>query len=421
VTLLADVVDVLAKDGALEGAPLAGDGEVTMGATDLLEVVGRAHLPGTRRPWNGEQGQSCSPCQEDGGGELCPGTIAHDSNAPRGASAAAQRIGCAHCHLVVPGQGRAIQGKTFRKNIDDLCQECHAASLEDNINHRVGIRPSMRVPADLPLTEKGELSCVTCHDPHAEYVSSANGSRTWFLRRHMIKRELCLACHAGESFQEPRTTITLLAPANNAVVDRMPLPLIGTITDGRPAEVAVEINGSPLVLSVQDGTFSTMLVLREGINTIRITGTGVVPEVLNILYNPSLPKEMTYRLYRSHGMLARKDCFVCHEEGARSFRGSIREADLCAKCHVPRPPAKFVHGPVAVGGCTVCHDPHGQTNPALLVASGESLCFTCHLESDVLKHLMTTPGGAVYQREKGCVSCHDPHQADREFLLRSKE
>ncbi len=230
-----------------------------------------------------------------------------------------------------------LQRNVFRKDIDDLCQECHAAALEDNINHRVGIRPSMKVPEDLHLNQNGEISCITCHDPHAEYVSAKTGNRTWFLRRQMLKRELCLACHAEENYQEPKTTITLLAPANNAVVDRLPVPLIGTVSDARLAEVTVEINDSHLVLSVHNSTFSTMLSLREGINTIRITGSGVVPVVLNILHNPALPKEMTYRLYRSHGMITRKDCFACHDERSRSY--TIADGGCRPLRQVPRPAA----------------------------------------------------------------------------------
>ncbi len=332
------------------------------------------------------------------------------------------KVGCTHCHLVVPGQGRILQRNVFRKNIDDLCQECHAASLEDNINHRVGIRPSMKVPEDLHLNGRGEISCITCHDPHAEYLSAKTGNRTWFLRRQMLKRELCIACHAAENYQEPKTTITMLAPANNAVVDRVPVPLIGTVSDARLAEVTVEINDSHLILSIHSRTFSTMLSLREGINTIRITGAGVTPVVLNILHNPSLPKEMTYRLYRSHGMLTRKDCFVCHDERSKSYAIAIADADLCAKCHDRRPSGKYLHGPVAIGSCTVCHDPHGQTNPMFLIASGEALCFRCHTEADALKHLVIrSPGSGDFLREKGCTFCHDPHQADRRYLLRQKK
>jgi len=164
-----------------------------------------------------------------------------------------------------------------------------------------------------------------------------------------------------------------------------------------------------------------MLSLREGINTIRITGSGVVEVVLNILHNPALPGEMTYRLYRSHGMITRKDCFACHDERARSYAIQMADVELCAKCHDPRPMNKFVHGPVAIGSCTVCHDPHGQTNRAFLVASGEALCFRCHTEADALKHLsISSPASGNFLREKGCVFCHDPHQSDRRFLLRNK-
>ncbi len=331
-----------------------------------------------------------------------------------------QKIGCTHCHVVVPGQGRVLQRNVFRKDIDDLCQECHAASLEDNLNHRVGIRPSMKVPDDLHLNERGELSCITCHDPHSEYVNAKTGTRTWFLRRQMLKRELCLACHAEENYEEPKVSIQLLAPANNAVVDTLPVPLIGTVSDSRLEEVTVEINDSHLVLDVHNRAFSTMLKLKEGINSVRISGPGVVPSVLNILFNPALPREMTYRLYRSHGMVNRKDCFVCHDSRARTWAIAAEDALLCAKCHEMRPTSRFVHGPVAIGSCTVCHDPHGQTNPALLVQSGEALCFSCHTEADALKHLVGKASGGAFLREKGCTYCHNPHQAERKFLLREK-
>jgi len=332
-----------------------------------------------------------------------------------------ERSTCTHCHISVPVQGSALQRNVFRKNIDELCQECHAAALEDNINHRVGIRPSMKVPADLPLNEKGEISCITCHDIHTEHISAKTGNRTWFLRRQMLKRELCIACLAEENFREPKTTITLLAPTNNAVVDRLPVPLIGMVSDSKLSEVTLDLNDSHLVLSVHNRSFSTMLSLHEGINTIQITGSGVVPVILNILHNPTLPKEMTYRLYRSHGMVTRKDCFACHDERARSFSIATADGELCARCHDRLPAAKFIHGPVAIGACTVCHDPHGQTNPAFLTASGEALCFHCHVEEEALKHLAKLPSGSGGSaREKGCIFCHDPHQSDRKFLLRQK-
>lgn len=331
------------------------------------------------------------------------------------------RVGCRHCHIQVPGQGRQLQRTVFRKNIDDLCQECHAAALEDNLNHRVGIRPSMRVPPDLRLNEKGELSCITCHDPHGEYLSGRTGARTYFLRRQMLKRELCLACHAEANYAEPTVTVELVAPVNNAVVDSMPVPLIGIVSSKRVEDLQLRINDTSLVLSVRNGVFTTMLSLQEGINAIRIGGGEVVPTMLNILYNPALPGKTTYRLYRTHATVTRKDCFECHDREARGYVISANDDQVCVRCHERPPPMRYVHGPVAVGSCTVCHDPHGQTNEGLLVLGGEALCFQCHTEADVLRHL-TGPavGEAAFLRERGCTYCHEPHQSSRRYLLRDK-
>jgi predicted CXXCH cytochrome family protein len=34
--------------------------------------------------------------------------------------------------------------------------------------------------------------------------------------------------------------------------------------------------------------------------------------------------------------------------------------------------------------------------------------------------VISSPERGDFLREKGCVSCHDPHQSDRRFLLRQK-
>ena len=278
---------------------------------------------------------------------------------PRGAAPGArtphdfEKVGCTHCHLAVPGQGRALQRTVFRKSIDDLCQD-----LPRRVP-RGQPQPPRRDPPldegaadDLHLNDRGELSCVTCHDPHGEYISSTTGARTWFLRRQMLKRELCLACHADESLRGAARRRHPARPREQRGGRRAARPAHRHALRGGVAEVTVEINDARLVLSVENGAFSTMLKLREGINTVRIGGAGVVPEVLNILFSPALPREMTYRLYRSHGMVNRKDCFVCHDREARSFAIAGRDAALCGKCHDPRPAARFLHGPVAVGSCT---------------------------------------------------------------------
>jgi predicted CXXCH cytochrome family protein len=334
-------------------------------------------------------------------------------------------VGCKHCHIVIPGQSEKVRKMVFRKNIDYLCQECHAPSLEDSLNHRVGIRPSMKVPADLYLSPNGELSCVTCHNPHLAYLDSKTKSRTYFLRRGMLKMELCLACHGERSYQEPPVTLELLAPLNNSIFNALPVPVIGKVPSSKIKEVVLKINDARFTLNVRNRVFSTILTLQEGINNIQITApenSNVAPIALNLYYKSDISAEMTYRLYFSHGIISKKDCYVCHEKNSNSYLIPEDNSVLCAKCHERKISAKYIHGPVAVGSCTVCHDPHGQNNPAFLVKTGEELCFLCHEKEDSLKHLLIQGSEDVsILRKKDCGYCHDPHQGDRKFRLRIRK
>ncbi len=87
---------------------------------------------------------------------------------------------CSLCHLSQPGsKGTA----PLKKPVAELCIECHPERKAPS-EHRVDIVPSMKV-AKLPLTN-GTMTCVTCHDPHA----NAYGK---MLR--VPAKSLCMQCH----------------------------------------------------------------------------------------------------------------------------------------------------------------------------------------------------------------------------------
>ena len=65
---------------------------------------------------------------------------------------------------------------------------------------------------------------------------------------------------------------------------------------------------------------------------------------------------------------------------------------------------KFVHGPVAVQVCVMCHKQTGK-HAFKLAEQGQNLCYLCH-EKMGPKH------------GKACITCHDPHGSDREFQLK---
>jgi predicted CXXCH cytochrome family protein len=116
-------------------------------------------------------------------------------------------------------------------------------------------------------------------------------------------------------------------------------------------------------------------------------------------------------LYRSHGPYAAQLCEACHYQGGGKLVMPVE--DLCLYCHDLNIRRKHIHGPVASGGCRVCHDPHGSGKAFLLVSDSTTFCFTCHDEAEVGSR-------EVHAGAKGmqCTDCHDPHSSDNDFILK---
>lgn len=113
-----------------------------------------------------------------------------------------------------------------------------------------------------------------------------------------------------------------------------------------------------------------------------------------------------------HGPYGARLCSACHESGF-SNKLLYPKEELCFYCHKLDMSAKYVHGPLAGGGCLICHDPHNSQFKHLLVAKAEEFCFYCHDQTSVLS-------GRSHEdaMQKGCTTCHDAHMSDRQYMLK---
>ena len=142
-------------------------------------------------------------------------------------------------------------------------------------------------------------------------------------------------------------------------------------------------------------------------------------------------------------------CFVCHESKRQEFNSKIVHAPLeegCLDCHDPHQSQRRFqlkgkegsvstlcftcheesiftkehrHGPVAVGDCIACHNPHASNHENLLLsptAHGE-VCFSCHQDrqEDFNKKQVHAPVA------DDCIACHDPHSEANRFQLLKPE
>jgi predicted CXXCH cytochrome family protein len=114
----------------------------------------------------------------------------------------------------------------------------------------------------------------------------------------------------------------------------------------------------------------------------------------------------------------RKDCTVCHDKSKQRLFSSqtyLRKPvpELCYQCHVDyTTSASYVHGPVAVGRCLFCHNPHKSRIEHLLVEPEPQLCYLCHNIDTV-----SLIPALLVKQQFACTDCHNAHTSSVKYLL----
>ena len=134
-----------------------------------------------------------------------------------------------------------------------------------------------------------------------------------------------------------------------------------------------------------------------------------------------------------HGPIGMGACNMCHNPHFSKVDRLLEDKPtaLCLDCH-PLEEAlarAYIHQPVIEGGCIVCHDPHGSNYPMQVVADIPTLCNSCHQIIAKQKNNHPVNGHPVsgfkdprdLQLQFSCVSCHNPHASDFENLLSEEE
>jgi len=119
-----------------------------------------------------------------------------------------------------------------------------------------------------------------------------------------------------------------------------------------------------------------------------------------------------------HGPLQIGQCTVCHMPlpgTDHKFRLGATEAKLCLTCHKSvNTTGNMLHDPVAKGKCLGCHEPHGSEEKSQIRKTPENLmCKECHNKKPVLTRKYAHKPVA----EGKCLSCHRAHASKAKNLL----
>lgn len=138
------------------------------------------------------------------------------------------------------------------------------------------------------------------------------------------------------------------------------------------------------------------------------------------LYDPNTqPYDQTSQTPTWYVHEPTKKCTNCHPSrtsGKFSIKTYLNAPapKLCYNCHDDfTATASFVHGPVAVGQCLFCHNPHRTQVEHLLNKPEPELCYLCHDVSMIELIPAHLPG-----QTSACTECHNPHVDSTKALLK---
>ena len=105
-----------------------------------------------------------------------------------------------------------------------------------------------------------------------------------------------------------------------------------------------------------------------------------------------------------------ESCSDCHSETDQTVETP------CLDCHDEVEARQ--HAPYAQRECTVCHDPHGSEQKALLRADVRTVCTWCHRSDLYREREHPVYRHPLESKNVQCTSCHNPHGSPFPALTR---
>ena len=195
----------------------------------------------------------------------------------------------------------------------------------------------------------------------------------------------------------------ITAPKDGAVLDVANFTLSGRVEKGE-GPVVVTLNGRKLsTVKVEGGLFSFPLTIEPGYNHVILKTTSGMVEATYEFNSAG-----GYGTYQFHAGYLEGECENCHSpKKGEAGQGSGK---LCHSCHDRQDTARYLHGPVGAGQCTVCHDPHGSPNTAFATLPGIKLCIACHDQPGSQTHVRSSS-------RQSCEVCHNAHGSAKKYFL----
>ncbi len=197
--------------------------------------------------------------------------------------------------------------------------------------------------------------------------------------------------------------LKVLAPIDGENVKSKDIIIIGKVSSDVKSVEVKGVSNEPVKANVVNGGFFAKVQLKNDDNKVTVSASDGSSVELNLKVNAS--SGFSYHPDSDEVL----DCSSCHASPEKNGYAIQPAAPVCFECHDHNDDKKFVHGPVNMGICVVCHLPHGSDVTMFLRMDKKNLCSGCH--SDLMSSHPSSDN-------KECVECHDPHSSDKEFHVK---
>jgi predicted CXXCH cytochrome family protein len=333
-------------------------------------------------------------------------------------------ISCVHCHQ------------------RDTCADCHSdAAAQNGIHRPVEPAASWRNSHGPCMTCHQGQTCTKCHyDENSEPPKPFDHELTGQLLDDDHQTLQCVQCHRGLDFNvqpacgngdchgekvvalpNDRPGLQLRTSPGAAIVrgGQSPEPIWASLQPRplRPEHLGVDESlaqtprPSAIVHAETDPTPPRLIQLFGQAARLGLDDVG----------DPSCVTEECHVSVKAfaylHGPVAMNGCSVCHElvdEEQHTFTLLRADKELCTYCHEFDVTATaVVHEPVQREECLGCHNPHGGPGRSLMrEQSVAATCNRCHESVTHSKAFLHSP-----VREGQCITCHAPHASRLPKLL----
>lgn len=356
-----------------------------------------------------------------------------------------QEKNCFACHQKKNTGHPLANGKSFElaERVPSLCQQCHDGYGGKKVVH----------------TPVMDGDCLSCHNPHGDSGRS-------LLDVSEDRTDLCLGCHERTPFKQKIMhgpvavgSCTKCHDPHEANEKYLLRGKAGNLCLGCHADFSKALSGAQVVHSaVKDGP-CTSCHNPHGTEVAKLL-TKPMPD-LCVDCHMTVGRKVAEAKVPHKPTIETGGCASCHSPHFSQSKNLLPsdEMTLCLSCHnkgnlgisglknikKQLEGKKYLHGPLAMGECKACHDPHGSDNFRLLPGSYPSelyapyrdgiydACLSCH-EKNLLRFADTTlytkfrNGNQnlhyvhVVNNRKGrtCRLCHEPHASNGEKLISSE-